>query len=79
MEDYYGGCGLGSRPCANCESEPTEHGGLFCSPECRAEYDGVDEMTREERRAYWFNEGRALGKDHAEAWEYALAMERRYA
>jgi hypothetical protein len=33
------------RPCANCESEPAEHGGVFCSEEFKAEWEGTDDDT----------------------------------
>ncbi|QPB09809.1 hypothetical protein CPT_Shady_048 [Streptomyces phage Shady] len=38
--DNIGGCGYGSRPCANCESEPAASGDLYCETECRAEAEG---------------------------------------
>jgi hypothetical protein len=38
--DYSGGCGLGSSPCCNCESVPRNGDDLFCSDECRHEYEG---------------------------------------
>ncbi|OPC76862.1 hypothetical protein B4N89_46175 [Embleya scabrispora] len=31
------------RPCSNCESEPAENGGHFCSDECKAEWEGADD------------------------------------
>lgn len=39
--DHMGGCGYGSSPCANCESEPRRGDDLFCSQECRDEYEGT--------------------------------------
>lgn len=39
--DYMGGCGLGSSPCANCEDYPARKPSLFCSKECRDEYEGT--------------------------------------
>lgn len=29
------------RPCCNCECEPAEDGGLFCSQGCRDEFEGA--------------------------------------
>lgn len=29
-------------PCANCECEPAEPEGLFCCPECKAEFEGEE-------------------------------------
>lgn len=29
--------------CCNCESYPQEGGSLFCSDECRAEFEGENE------------------------------------
>lgn len=46
MSDFYnhmGGCGFGSSPCANCESEPQRSADMFCSDECRHEYEGCPE------------------------------------
>ena len=43
--DHMGGCGFGSRPCANCESEPAYDGDLFCSDGCRDEYNGEGEYA----------------------------------
>lgn len=35
---------LTARPCANCESDPvSEEDPIFCSQECRDEYEGVDQ------------------------------------
>ncbi|GHF92348.1 hypothetical protein [Streptomyces griseosporeus] len=52
----FGGCGLGNKPCANCETEPVEDKSgeegdpMFCSAECRAEFEGVeDESTAPEK------------------------------
>lgn len=42
---YSGGCGLGSRPCTNCESEPQTAVSVFCSDECRDEYEGEGEYA----------------------------------
>lgn len=45
MDDFYdygGGCGLGSSPCANCESYPKQADSLFCSDECKDEFEGVE-------------------------------------
>lgn len=39
--DYGGGCGLGSSPCGNCESYPRRGADMFCSKECRDEYEGT--------------------------------------
>ncbi|MBA9050813.1 MULTISPECIES: hypothetical protein [Streptomyces] len=39
--DYIGGCGYGARPCLNCETEPAERDYLYCSPECRDEFEGI--------------------------------------
>jgi hypothetical protein len=41
--DAMGGCGLGTSPCINCDSEPRDADGLFCSQECSAEFHGLDE------------------------------------
>lgn len=32
-------------PCANCEDEEQAPGSLFCSRECKAEYEGEDEES----------------------------------
>lgn len=44
--DHMGGCGFGSRPCANCESEPQSYG-IFCSRECWDEYNGEGEYAED--------------------------------
>jgi hypothetical protein len=41
MYDYIGGCGYGSRPCLNCETEPAAPDGLYCEDECRDEFEGI--------------------------------------
>jgi len=47
--DHMGGCGFGSSPCCNCESEPQnwERHGMFCSQECRDEYNGEGEFAED--------------------------------
>lgn len=40
--DYVSG-----RPCANCESAPAVDGDLFCSKECRDEYEGEGEYAED--------------------------------
>lgn len=40
MMNAMGGMGYGSSPCANCESAPQGTADLFCSRECRIEYEG---------------------------------------
>lgn len=43
MDDFHdrmGGCGFGSSPCANCESDARRYEDIFCSDECRHEYEG---------------------------------------
>lgn len=39
--DYIGGCGYGPRPCLNCETEPAALDRLYCSDECRDEWEGI--------------------------------------
>jgi hypothetical protein len=39
----FGGAGKGNSPCTNCEDQPKRDDDLFCSDECRAEYEGEDE------------------------------------
>lgn len=36
---------ISGTPCANCETERATAGTLFCSAECREEYEGADEGT----------------------------------
>lgn len=36
---------VSGRPCNNCEDEPTAPGDLFCSAECRHEYEGTGEYA----------------------------------
>lgn len=43
--DYIGGCGYGSAPCLNCETEPAAPEDLFCDWRCRLEYEGEDWET----------------------------------
>lgn len=43
--EYTGGCGRGSTPCANCESEPQTAVSIFCSDKCRDEYNGEGEYA----------------------------------
>lgn len=37
-------------PCLNCETEPAEKGGFFCSDECKAESEGTDENADDASR-----------------------------
>lgn len=48
MPEYWGGCGYGSRPCGNCESEPQQDDSLFCSEECQDEYNGTGDFAENE-------------------------------
>jgi hypothetical protein len=46
--DHMGGCGFGSRPCANCESEPVDpEFGYTCSQDCWDEYNGEGEYAED--------------------------------
>jgi len=46
--DAMGGCGFGSRPCANCESEPVDpEFGYTCSQGCWDEFNGEGEYAED--------------------------------
>lgn len=47
MPEYWGGCGYGSRPCANCEDEPQTNGTAFCSDECADEFNGEGQFAED--------------------------------
>lgn len=48
-ENMFGSMVGGAPPCTNCETEPVEDksgkdgDAQFCSPECRAEFEGVED------------------------------------
>ncbi|MEW1550974.1 hypothetical protein [Streptomyces tsukubensis] len=58
--------------CVNCESDPCRDGELFCSSGCRAEFEGLDEMTPEQLYVHFFAEARTNGMEAQEAGDYAL-------
>ena len=39
---------VSERCCANCESEPAADDDLFCSDECRDEYEGTGDFWEDE-------------------------------
>lgn len=35
-------------PCINCEDKPKESDSLFCSVECKEEFEGIEKDEKEE-------------------------------
>lgn len=48
MEEYDWLCTISGMSCANCEDSPAADDDLFCSDDCRDEYEGVGKYAEED-------------------------------